>query len=215
LATRHRLCPSAHRPPPFDKQRPYREELLVEGLKGRLDWLKAAQDWIRAHLAGKRLEALTGLPEGKGMAVVLDGKTARPSGSQFEPQRVRKPDRAPRPVPRRLGAAMRSERSKRTSFCSAKTGGQRGIRTLDRLSPIHAFQACAFNHSATCPSAYRLACLIKACRPIRAVGYSQTWQACKAAVQVECEKSPGALRLSDGGMFKGRPTGSGQGLLRL
>jgi hypothetical protein len=30
-------------------------------------------------------------------------------------------------------------------------GGQRGIRTLDRLSPIHAFQACAFNHSATCP----------------------------------------------------------------
>src|SRR5690606_2326739 len=30
-------------------------------------------------------------------------------------------------------------------------GGQRGIRTLDRLAPIHAFQACAFNHSATCP----------------------------------------------------------------
>src|SRR5690606_25841507 len=32
------------------------------------------------------------------------------------------------------------------------SGGQRGIRTLDRLAPIHAFQACAFNHSATCPS---------------------------------------------------------------
>jgi hypothetical protein len=31
------------------------------------------------------------------------------------------------------------------------SGGQTGIRTLDRLSPIHAFQACAFNHSATCP----------------------------------------------------------------
>lgn len=31
-------------------------------------------------------------------------------------------------------------------------GGQRGIRTLDTLSRIHAFQACAFNHSATCPS---------------------------------------------------------------
>ena len=30
-------------------------------------------------------------------------------------------------------------------------GGERGIRTLDRLSPIHAFQACAFNHSATSP----------------------------------------------------------------
>lgn len=32
-------------------------------------------------------------------------------------------------------------------------GGERGIRTLDRVSPIHAFQACAFNHSATSPCA--------------------------------------------------------------
>src|SRR5229473_2935550 len=32
-----------------------------------------------------------------------------------------------------------------------KTGGERGIRTLDRVSPIHAFQACAFNHSAISP----------------------------------------------------------------
>ena len=31
-------------------------------------------------------------------------------------------------------------------------GGERGIRTLDRVSPIHAFQACAFNHSATSPA---------------------------------------------------------------
>ena len=30
-------------------------------------------------------------------------------------------------------------------------GGQRGIRTLDTVTRIHAFQACAFNHSATCP----------------------------------------------------------------
>ena len=30
-------------------------------------------------------------------------------------------------------------------------GGQRGIRTLDTVARIHAFQACAFNHSATCP----------------------------------------------------------------
>src|ERR1700739_2522864 len=30
-------------------------------------------------------------------------------------------------------------------------GGERGIRTLDRVSPIHAFQACAFNHSAISP----------------------------------------------------------------
>ena len=31
-------------------------------------------------------------------------------------------------------------------------GGQREIRTLDTLSGIHAFQACALNHSAICPS---------------------------------------------------------------
>jgi hypothetical protein len=30
-------------------------------------------------------------------------------------------------------------------------GGERGIRTLVRVSPKHAFQACAFNHSATSP----------------------------------------------------------------
>ena len=32
-----------------------------------------------------------------------------------------------------------------------RNGGERGIRTLDRVSPIHAFQACAFNHSAISP----------------------------------------------------------------
>src|SRR5690606_21018607 len=31
------------------------------------------------------------------------------------------------------------------------SGGERGIRTLDTVSRIHAFQACAFNHSATSP----------------------------------------------------------------
>ncbi len=30
-------------------------------------------------------------------------------------------------------------------------GGERGIRTLVRVSPKHAFQACAFNHSAISP----------------------------------------------------------------
>ena len=34
-------------------------------------------------------------------------------------------------------------------------GGERGIRTLDTVSRIHAFQACAFNHSATSPSRAR------------------------------------------------------------
>ena len=31
------------------------------------------------------------------------------------------------------------------------TGGRGGIRTLDTLSRMHAFQACALNHSATLP----------------------------------------------------------------
>ncbi len=33
------------------------------------------------------------------------------------------------------------------------SGGEGGIRTLDTVSRIHAFQACAFNHSATSPAA--------------------------------------------------------------
>ncbi len=33
-------------------------------------------------------------------------------------------------------------------------GGQGGIRTLDRVTPIYAFQAYAFSRSATCPGEY-------------------------------------------------------------
>src|SRR3984957_6304515 len=35
---------------------------------------------------------------------------------------------------------------------STNYGGERGIRTLVRVSPKHAFQACAFNHSAISPN---------------------------------------------------------------
>ena len=31
-------------------------------------------------------------------------------------------------------------------------GGERGIRTLETVTRLHAFQACAFNHSATSPN---------------------------------------------------------------
>ena len=31
-------------------------------------------------------------------------------------------------------------------------GGENGIRTHERIAPLHAFQACAFNHSATSPN---------------------------------------------------------------
>ena len=34
---------------------------------------------------------------------------------------------------------------------SVDYGGEKGIRTLDTIARIHAFQACAFNHSATSP----------------------------------------------------------------
>ena len=35
------------------------------------------------------------------------------------------------------------------------TGGDGGIRTHDRVTPIHTFQACAFDHSATSPHPIR------------------------------------------------------------
>ncbi len=40
--------------------------------------------------------------------------------------------------------------SKKEVFLSH--GGENGIRTHDTVSRIHAFQACAFNHSATSPN---------------------------------------------------------------
>ena len=36
-------------------------------------------------------------------------------------------------------------------FKSVGNGGEKGIRTLDTVARIHAFQACAFDHSATSP----------------------------------------------------------------
>jgi hypothetical protein len=36
--------------------------------------------------------------------------------------------------------------------CDLKTGGESGIRTHVRVSPKHAFQACAFSHSAISPA---------------------------------------------------------------
>ena len=32
-----------------------------------------------------------------------------------------------------------------------ESGGEEEIRTLDKVSPIHTFQACSFNHSDTSP----------------------------------------------------------------
>ncbi len=33
------------------------------------------------------------------------------------------------------------------------SGGEKGIRTLEAVPRLHTFQACAFDHSATSPSA--------------------------------------------------------------
>lgn len=35
---------------------------------------------------------------------------------------------------------------------AGKNGGQGGIRTLDRLTPMPVFETGTFNHSVTCPS---------------------------------------------------------------
>ena len=38
------------------------------------------------------------------------------------------------------------------SIVKLKNGGESGIRTHERVSPKHAFQACALNHSAISPN---------------------------------------------------------------
>src|SRR5690554_1155349 len=44
------------------------------------------------------------------------------------------------------------KRSKNNNL-NAQSGGERGIRTLETVSCLHTFQACAFDHSATSPQA--------------------------------------------------------------
>ena len=43
------------------------------------------------------------------------------------------------------------ERRQSRKFIKVKDGGQSGIRTHETRKRLHAFQACAFDHSATCP----------------------------------------------------------------
>jgi hypothetical protein len=50
------------------------------------------------------------------------------------------------------------EQSRRISLHCRLYGGESGIRTHVRVSPKHAFQACAFSHSAISPSALRSGC---------------------------------------------------------
>ena len=55
----------------------------------------------------------------------------------------------------RIAQNRPNRRCERVEVIDSKRGGEGGIRTLDRVSPIHAFQACAFNRSATSPVAMR------------------------------------------------------------
>jgi hypothetical protein len=58
---------------------------------------------------------------------------------------------------------------KRRSSCVSSTGadGWDRIRTCDWLSPKHAFQACALNHSATHPKALNLLTLAPVGHPLK------------------------------------------------
>src|SRR6187401_2883792 len=48
-------------------------------------------------------------------------------------------------------AAQSLNPSHSATVSGAKRGGERGIRTLGRVSPTHAFQACSLNHSDISP----------------------------------------------------------------
>jgi hypothetical protein len=45
----------------------------------------------------------------------------------------------------------------RENAFSGASGGETGIRTLETVSRLHTFQACAFDHSATSPAGVRIA----------------------------------------------------------
>lgn len=58
------------------------------------------------------------------------------------------------PVGEEMGKELHPRRNNRLIIKDffLDNGGEKGIRTLDTVSRIHAFQACAFNHSATSPA---------------------------------------------------------------
>ena len=53
----------------------------------------------------------------------------------------------------------------KNNILSDLRGGQTGIRTLETVSRLHTFQACAFDHSATCPWARFSAGEVQMARP--------------------------------------------------
>src|SRR5262249_33666956 len=45
-----------------------------------------------------------------------------------------------------------NSKASKKDYISTICGGEGGIRTLETVARLHAFQACAFDHSATSPS---------------------------------------------------------------
>ncbi len=106
--------------------------------------------------------------------------------------RTRRSATARQPPCRRSAA----EGSKRPRF-GACGGGGSGIRTRDTVSGIHTFQACAFNHSATPPSANRAPGRARgapgAARAARCRAVSRVRRPAQGAVGRAMRKPPGRV----------------------
>ncbi len=81
-----------------------------------------------------------------------------------------RPDRRPHSITRSNGSKELLHRGRQPQKglvlgLRMVCGGQTGIRTLETVSRLHTFQACAFDHSATCPWAGFSAGLVRLARP--------------------------------------------------
>ena len=101
-------------------------------------------------------------------AVITGSYGFTPYGPQFRASENTGPERTPgghslarlveraaRITPENNGK-IRPKPDRENAFVGA-SGGERGIRTLETVPRLHTFQACAFDHSATSPSAGCLA----------------------------------------------------------
>ena len=90
------------------------------------------------------------------LVIKLFTKLAQSSGPEnISPERPLPNLLAPEPVlsPSRItpenNGKIRPQPDRENAFARA-SGGERGIRTLETVPRLHTFQACAFDHSATC-----------------------------------------------------------------
>ena len=137
------------------------------GSSGAPSAAKQPQSAAPARLAGVRAAA----PERRGGGVMADHPARRrrwrrppPAGcrsgrdrrSWSSVGRRRAPTRAgPRTREAARGSSVAVGRVPRAERRGRGHGGERGIRTLETVSRLHTFQACAFDHSATSPGLAR------------------------------------------------------------